>query len=62
MDPLKRPLPAEDIQFRDPEFEELERAPGSGPSEGRVVYFDPIHGWIMKTGPRILVEKPERPY
>jgi len=67
VDPTQRVLPVEDIQFRDPEWEELERAAGSGPSEGRVVYWDPIHGWVMKTGPKIQVGQRgraghERPY
>jgi len=55
VDPDKRPVPVEDIQFRDPEWEELQRAAGQGPSEGRQVYWDPIHGWFYKTGPKIQV-------
>jgi hypothetical protein len=60
--PDKRELPVEDISFRDPEWEVLERAAGQGPSEGRVIYWDPIHGWLRTEGPKWIVKKPERPY
>jgi hypothetical protein len=58
----KRPLPVEGLDIRDPEWEELERGPGQGPSEGRVVFWDHIHGYIKKEGPKIQVKRPLRPY
>lgn len=61
-DPSLRVLPVEGLNIRDPEWELLERNAGAGPSEGRDVYWDPIHGWICKTGPKIQVKRPERPY
>lgn len=61
-DPSLRPLPLEDLDIRDPEWEVLERGYGQGPSEGRIVYWDPIHGWIKSEGPKIQVKKPLRPY
>lgn len=57
MDADKRPLPVEDIQFRDPEWEELVRTPGAGPSEGRTVYWDHVHGWVYMTAPKIQVTR-----
>ena len=60
--PDKRELPVQDIQFRDPEWEELVRGPGQGPSEGRQVFWDPIHGWFYQTGPTIQVNRKDRPY
>jgi len=60
--PWPYPLPVEDTTFRDPEWEELQRGPGQGPSEGRIVYWDPIHGWIKKEGPVIECKRPLRPY
>jgi len=60
--PDKRELPVEDIDTRDPEWEELERDPGQGPSEGRVVFWDPVHGLFKKEGPKVVVKRPLRPY
>lgn len=62
LDPDLRELPVEDIDIRDPEWELVERAPGSGPSEGRIVYWDPVHGWIKSEGPKIQIHPPLRPY
>ena len=62
MPPRLYPLPLEGLNIRDPEWQELERGYGQGPSEGRVVLWDPIHGWIKKEGPTMLVTPPIKPY
>ena len=60
--PDKRELPVQDIQFRDPEWEELVRGDPTSVSEGRQVFWDPIHGWFYQTGPTIQIKPPLRPY
>jgi len=62
VDPNKRDLPVQDTNFRDPEWEELQRGYGQGPSEGRIVKWDPIHGKFLMDGPRWQLKRPERPY
>ena len=62
MPPRPYPLPVEGLRNRDPEWEELERGDPTQPSEGRVVYWDPVHGLIKKEGPKIQVKPPIRPY
>jgi hypothetical protein len=62
LDPSLRELPVEDIDIRDPEWEVLERGDPTQPSEGRIVYWDPVHGWIKSEGPIVQIKPPLRPY
>jgi hypothetical protein len=63
-DPSIRDLPVQDTLYRDPEWEVLQTNPGAGPSEGHIVEWDPIHGYIRQTAPKVQVSiwPPKRPY
>ena len=53
----------EGLSHRDPEWEEIERGPGQGPSEGREFEWDPVHNTVRQIGPKIRIVKPPlRPY
>jgi hypothetical protein len=52
VDPTSRRLPIEDIEQRDPEWEEVQQ--GFGTDGNIKVYWDPIHGTIVSEGPIVM--------
>jgi hypothetical protein len=58
--PWPYPLPVEGMS-RDPEWEVLQEGYGQQ-GEGRVISWDPVHGWVKMDGPKIQVQRPLRPY
>lgn len=53
--------PREDLETRDPEWVELESGHGQDQTRMRKIEWDPIHNELRVTGPKIVVEPPERP-
>jgi len=50
----------EDASTREPEWEPIEEG-FSYQGEGRNFFWDPIHGHVMVTGPKIAYKPPIRP-
>jgi hypothetical protein len=53
------PIPVEDVDFRSPEWEDIQ--PGYGQNPIRSFQWDPIHNQIKSEGPTVQIKEPERP-
>lgn len=58
----KIPVPVEDLAFREPEWEEIERGYGHETATRlRTIEWDPLHDWTRSSGPTVLSQPPEKP-